>query len=111
MAGPLETPAGIELVKLNVKTVALNRSFEESKEAIRGRMARERRSHDYDEWMKKLRDSAKVTVDDAELDKVAVEAMPMPQQIGPPMGFGAPPHPQPAAPAAPNTAAAKIGGK
>jgi peptidyl-prolyl cis-trans isomerase C len=108
MAGPLETPAGIELVKLNVKTVALNRSFEESKEAIRGRMARERRSHDYDEWMKKLRDSARVTVDDAELDKVAVEATPMPQQNGPPMGFGAQPHQQPAAP---DTAAAKIGGK
>src|SRR5712691_3249652 len=30
-AGPIETPAGIELVKLQVKTVALNRSFDESK--------------------------------------------------------------------------------
>jgi peptidyl-prolyl cis-trans isomerase C len=95
-AGPVETPAGIELLKLNVKTVALNRTFEESKEAIRGRMARERRSRDYDEWMKKLRDGAKVTIDDAELEKVAVEATPMPQQPGgTPFGGMPPPRPQP----------------
>jgi peptidyl-prolyl cis-trans isomerase C len=109
LTGPIETPAGIELVKLNVKTVALNRSFEESKEAIRGRMARERRSHDYDQWMKKLRDSAKVTIDDAELDKVAVEATPMPQPGGMPFMANRPPPAGP--PPAPSTAAAKIGGK
>src|SRR5438445_98689 len=81
-AGPIETPAGIELVKLQVKTVALNRSFEESKESIRGRMARERRSKEYDEWMKRLRDNTKVVVNDGELEKVVVEAAP--QQPGMP---------------------------
>src|SRR5205823_366026 len=60
--GPIETPAGVELVKLQVKTVALNRSFDESKDSIRGRMARERRSHEYDDWMKKLRQNTTVAI-------------------------------------------------
>ncbi|MGZ6143092.1 MAG: peptidylprolyl isomerase, partial [Myxococcales bacterium] len=75
-AGPIETPTGIELAKLQVKTVALSRSFDESKDSIRGRMARERRTHDYDEWMKRLREGAKVSIDDAELAKVQVEGAP-----------------------------------
>jgi peptidyl-prolyl cis-trans isomerase C len=87
-AGPVETPAGVELVKLQIKTVALNRSFDESKESIRGRMARERRSKDYDEWMKKLRESTKVAINDAVLDKVQVESAPRAPPDMPPMGMG-----------------------
>jgi peptidyl-prolyl cis-trans isomerase C len=121
-AGPIETPTGIELVKLQVKTVALSRSFEESKESIRGRMARERRTHDYDEWMKKLRDGAKVSIDDAELGKITVEGAPVAQgqQPGqPPMPPGMQLHPpqamppvqsRPVQPPAPPTATSKIGG-
>jgi peptidyl-prolyl cis-trans isomerase C len=96
VAGPLETATGVELVKLQVKTVALNRSFEESKETVRGRMARERRSRQYDDFVKKLRDQGKVSIDEVELAKVNAEAaatapVAMPQ-------------------AAPAPAAAKIGG-
>lgn len=69
-AGPIETPTGVEIVKLQIKTPALNRTLEESKESIRGRMARERRSHEYDEWIKRLHDGAKITIDEAELAKV-----------------------------------------
>jgi peptidyl-prolyl cis-trans isomerase C len=101
-AGPIETPAGIELVKLQVKTVALNRSFDESKESIRGRMARERRSRDYDEWMKKLREATQVSIDDAELDKVQVEGTVAPQPV-PRYNASAPVQMAP-------TAASKIGG-
>lgn len=106
-AGPVETPAGIELVKLQVKTVAMNRGFEEAKESIRGRMARERRSHEYDEWMKKLRDSAQVSIDDAELAKVQVESAPLqaPGMVNPHF----PPQAQPPA-AQPPTTQSKIGG-
>lgn len=89
-AGPIETPAGVELVKLQVKTVALNRTFEESKDSIRGRMARERRSREYDEWMKKLHDAAKITINDAELEKIQVEAAAQPPLPGGlPMGHPA----------------------
>ena len=81
--GPIETPAGIELVKLQVKTVALNRTFEESKDSIRGRLARERRSREYDDWIKKLHETTKIAINDAELDKVQVDgvAQPVPGQV------------------------------
>jgi peptidyl-prolyl cis-trans isomerase C len=111
-AGPIETPAGIELIKLQVKTVALNRTFEESKDSIRGRMARERRSREYDEWMKKLRQDTPVTINEAELDKVVVEGAPA-VQPGMPVGMNpAQGHPvaMPPVPAPPPTATSKIGG-
>ena len=94
VAGPLETSAGVEIVKLQVKTVALNRSFEESKETIRGRMARERRSKQYDDFVKRLRDEGKVSIDEAELGKVTADA---PAPVATPQASPAP-------------ATAKIGG-
>ena len=112
---PFDTPAGVELVKLQVKTVAMNRSFEEGKEPIRQRMARERRSRDYDEWVKKLRENTKVAIHEQELEKVQADVAPSPQQ---PAGISSA-HPQalpPVAPVsqpgqkAPPTAASKIGG-
>jgi peptidyl-prolyl cis-trans isomerase C len=75
-AGPIETPKGVELVKMQVKTPAVNHSFDESKDGIRQRMARERRSRDYDEWIKKLREATAVSINDAELDKVQADAAP-----------------------------------
>ncbi len=110
-AGPIETPAGIELVKLQVKTVALNRSFDESKDSIRGRMARERRSQEYDQWMKRLRESTKVAINDAELDKVQVEVPAGQPQM--PVGMQGHPvfTPPQAQPKPPPTAASSVGGK
>ena len=117
--GPIETPAGVELVKLQVKTVALNRSFDESKDSIRGRMARERRSHEYDDWMKKLRQNTTVAINDAELEKVVVEGAPQGQPgMMPPVGLnpmqGHQPNAAPPVPlhpaVTPPTAASKIGG-
>ena len=102
MTGPIDTPGGVELLKLQVKTVALNRTFEESKESIRGRMARERRSKDYDEFIKKLREGGKVAIDEVELAKVNPTEAPAPAM----------PVAQPVAPAetGPRPATAKIGG-
>jgi len=96
IAGPLETAAGVELIKLQVKTVALNRTFEESKETVRGRMARERRSKQYDDFVRKLRENGKVSIDEAELAKVSAE--------------GAPPVPIAAPQTSPAPATSKIGG-
>src|SRR6266403_6298955 len=95
--GPVDTRTGVELVKLQVKTVAMNRSFDESKEPIRQRMARERRSRDYDEWVKKLRENTKVAIHEQELEKVQVDAAPSPQQ---PAGISSA-HPQALPPVAP----------
>jgi peptidyl-prolyl cis-trans isomerase C len=105
-SNPIDTATGVEVVKLQVKTVALNRSFDESKDSIRGRMARERRSREYDEWMKKLRDSTPVVINDAELEKVQVETAPQPGQPYPGMGAQGQPVRQPQPP----TSASKIGG-
>jgi peptidyl-prolyl cis-trans isomerase C len=119
---PFDTPAGVELVKLQVKTVAMNRTLDESKDSIRQRMARERRSRDYDEWVKKLRDGTKVTVNEQELEKVQAEGTapagtaPVQQPLSGAHPPAQPPVPQqaqpPAAPAQKTTptAASKIGG-
>jgi len=96
VAGPLETAAGVELVKLQVKTVALNRSFDESKETVRGRMASERRSRQYDDFVKRLREQGKISIDEVELAKVNAEAA-APAPVAIPQSSPAP-------------AAAKIGG-
>jgi len=77
-AGPIETANGVELVKMQAKLAATNRTFDESKDSIRQGMARERRSHGYDEWMKKLRESTAVSINDAELDKLQADATPAP---------------------------------
>ena len=100
VAGPIETPAGAELVKLQVKTPTVNRSFEESKEGIRGRMARERRSKDYDDFVKKLRDNGNVSIDEGELAKVVPSEPASPSMSVVPRGMPS------AAPAS-----VKIGGK
>jgi peptidyl-prolyl cis-trans isomerase C len=103
---PIDTATGVELLKLQVKTVAMNRSFDEAKDSIRGRMARERRSKDYDEWLKKLREGAKVAINDGELEKVQVDATP----AGGPQPVGAAPRITPPVAPVPNTAASKVGG-
>ena len=111
---PIDTKAGVELVKLQVKTVAMNRTLEESKDSIRQRMARERRSRDYDEWLKKLRESTKVAINEQELEKVQVEGVapqaPMTLQPQPAAPAAHPPQALPPAQKAPPTATSKIGG-
>jgi peptidyl-prolyl cis-trans isomerase C len=114
---PFESPGGVELVKLQVKTVAMNRSFEDSKEPIRQRMARERRSRDYDEWVKKLREGTKVAIHEQELEKIQVDAALAPQAPAAiTSGHPALQTPPPVAPVSepgqkpPPTATSKIGG-
>jgi peptidyl-prolyl cis-trans isomerase C len=111
-AGPLDTASGVELVKLQVKTAALSRSFEESKDPIRQRVARERRSRDYDEWLKKLRENTKVTLHEQELEKIQVEAAAPAGAPGQPSANVAHPAPQalPPAPQASPASTSKIGG-
>src|SRR5207253_5433371 len=114
---PVDTSAGVELLKLQVKTVAVNRTFDDSKEPIRQRMARERRSRDYDEWVKSLRERTKVAIYDQELEKIQVDAAPQPPPPGQGSISGGHPVPQAVAPAppagqkAPPTNTSNIGGK
>ena len=113
-SAPFDTPAGVELVKLQVKTVAMNRTFEESKDSIRQRVARERRSRDYDEWLKKLRENTKIAIIEPELEKIQVEGAPAaPPGAVPsrdPVTAGHPQALPPVQKTPPPTATSKIGG-
>jgi peptidyl-prolyl cis-trans isomerase C len=108
-AGPIETAQGIELVRLQVRTVAFERKFEEAKDSIRGRMSRERRSREYDEFVRKLRESGSVKIDEVELAKVSSGAEPEAHgPLRPPASAAAPPQ-APTAPASPPTASSVSG--
>jgi peptidyl-prolyl cis-trans isomerase C len=109
----LEGPQGFWVVKATGRQPALERSFEQVRGQIASRLYRERRTKDFEEYVKRLREEAHVTVNDAELEKVAVApanaggaaAMPgmpgMPHGGGP--GPGAVPFTPPAAPPASGT--------
>ena len=104
----LESPQGFHVVKLTAAQEAIERPFEVMKAQIQNRLYRERRTKDFDEFVKKLREEARVAVDDAELEKVTVSAAPagqpgMPHGMMPP---GMPPGAHGAAPAPPPGAAA-----
>ncbi len=72
----LESPQGFHVVKLTGTQEAIDRPFETVKSQIQARLYRERRAKNFEDFVKKLRDEARVTVNDAELDKVAVAGGP-----------------------------------
>jgi peptidyl-prolyl cis-trans isomerase C len=74
----VEAPQGFFIFKLGARQPGAHRTFEEMRAQLAARIARERRTSDFDAFVKKLRDSAGVKVDDAELEKVAVAALPPP---------------------------------
>ena len=69
-AGPIEAERGFEIVKLQNKTIALDKKLSEVKEMVRQRMARERRSKDYDDFITKLRKDGNVKIHDEEIAKL-----------------------------------------
>jgi peptidyl-prolyl cis-trans isomerase C len=100
----VESPKGFHLVRVIGHQPEMNRTLDESKAQIASRLASQMKTKEFDDFMKKLRDDAKITVNDAELEKVAV-AVPTGPGAGGPMGH--PPHPMPVAtPAAPPPGAA-----
>jgi peptidyl-prolyl cis-trans isomerase C len=78
LAGPFATPAGVLAVKVTGIQEEINRPFDSVKSQIASRLYREKRTKEFDELVKKLKDDAKVVVDDKELDSVAVAAAPAP---------------------------------
>jgi len=109
----LESPQGFLVVKATGRQPAIDRSFEQVRPQIASRLYREKRTKDFEEFVKRLRDEARVTVDDAALEKVAVA----PANAGAPGMPGMPgvhgggptaiPAPPPAAPGAPGPSAAR----
>ncbi|HET8734303.1 MAG TPA: peptidyl-prolyl cis-trans isomerase [Anaeromyxobacteraceae bacterium] len=108
--GVIEAPAAIYILKMTGQQEEMNRTFDQVKTQIANHLYREKKTKEFDEWLKKLRADAKVTVDDKALEAVEVAAAPaagaegmMP--MGGAMGGPGAPHVAPVRPAAPPAAA------
>jgi peptidyl-prolyl cis-trans isomerase C len=84
-SGVVQAPQALYILKFTGEQPELNRSFEQVKAQIANKLHREKRTKEFDEWLKGLRAQAKVTVDDKALE--AVEVQPGPPG-GAPMGAG-----------------------
>ena len=81
-SGVVQAPQGLYLLKYTGEQPELNRTFDQVKAQIANKLHREKKTKEFDEWLKGLREQAKVTVDDKALEAVEVQAAPQ----GGPMG-------------------------
>jgi peptidyl-prolyl cis-trans isomerase C len=110
-SGVVEAANALYLLKYTGEQPEVNRAFDQVKTQIANKLSRERKTKEFDEWLKGLKEAAKITVDDKALEAVEVATAPgggMGGMMGPmgggmPMGgpHGAPGAPAPMAPAAP----------
>jgi peptidyl-prolyl cis-trans isomerase C len=87
----VQTPQGVYLLKYTGEQPELVRTFDQVKAQIANRLHREKKTKEFDEWLKGLRDRAEVKTDDKALDAVEVAAAPAPP--GMPGMPGMPAHP------------------
>ncbi len=124
-SGVVETPQGFYILKYTGEQPEVNRTFDQVKPQIASRLQRERKTKEFDAWLKKLKEQSRVTVDEKALDAIQVQAAPpgamgpmggmgmmggmpghppmsaMPGAPGPTMTVSPPPRPAPAPPRAP----------
>ena len=84
----VETQQGFWIIRVTGRQDGITRTVDQVKPQIQSRLQREKRTKEFDEYVKKLREEAKITVNDAELEKVTVSAAPA---GGPGMPGGMPP--------------------
>jgi peptidyl-prolyl cis-trans isomerase C len=107
---PVKTANGVAILKLTGRRKAMARTFDEAKEQIRNNLYRTKRQESMEQYVKGLREKAKISVDEGKLSKVQIESTPpgaFPGPGLPPPGMGqfhpgAPGTPQ-AAPGGPGT--------
>jgi len=88
-SGVVETPKGLYLLKLTAQQEELNRSFDQVKTQIANKLYRERKTKEFDEWLKRLKDEAKISVDEKALEAIEVSAAAAPAGMpGMPGGMG-----------------------
>ena len=103
----LEAPKGVYIFKLLGSQEELNRTFDQVKQQILNKLTREKRTKDFDEFVKKLREEAGISIDEKALDAVQVAAAPAaPEGMGGMNPHGGMPMPAPQAPASPAPAPA-----
>ena len=91
----VETQQGFWIVRVTGRQEGVTRTVDQVKPQIQSRLQREKRTKEFDDYVKKLREEAKVTVNDAELEKIVVSAAPAPGPGGMPPGAMPPPGAQP----------------
>ncbi|HSM93459.1 MAG TPA: peptidyl-prolyl cis-trans isomerase [Anaeromyxobacteraceae bacterium] len=99
VSGVLESSQGLHVVRVAGRQEELNRPFEQVKDQLGARLARERKQKELEGWVKGLKEKARVRVDEAALEKIAVDVEPgagpmggMPPGMHPGMqGGGMPP--------------------
>lgn len=99
-SGLVESPQGFHVFKVAGRQEAVDRPYDSVKVQISQKLYRERKTKEFDEFVKKLRDEAAVKVIDAELEKVVVAgAQPgTPAPGAGPLHGGTPPAPPAGAP-------------
>lgn len=68
----VETAQGFALVKLLARQAGISRPFAEVKPQLAARVGRERRTKEFDEFVKTLRKSASIKINDGELEEITV---------------------------------------
>jgi peptidyl-prolyl cis-trans isomerase C len=89
----VETAQGFWLIRVTGRQEGITRTVDQVKPQVQSRLQREKRTKEFDEYVKKLREEAKVVVNEAELEKVVVSTAPA---GGPGMPGGMPPGGMPA---------------
>jgi peptidyl-prolyl cis-trans isomerase C len=90
-SGIVESDQGFHVLRLTGRQPAVSRGFEEVKAQLAARVGREKRTKDFEEFVKGLRAKAKIEIVDAELEKVQVSAAPAATQAS--LAPGAPASP------------------
>jgi peptidyl-prolyl cis-trans isomerase C len=91
LSSVIPTAQGFVLLKRTGWQEPVDRPFDAVKAQLQAKLAREKRTKDFDAFVKKLKDDAKVQVDEAELAKIEVAAAPAAAApAGMPPGMGGP---------------------
>lgn len=72
VSGVVETPQGFGILKLLARQAGVNRTLDEVRPQLAARLGREARTRSFEEYVKKLRGSASVKINDAELERISV---------------------------------------
>ena len=101
-SGVVESPSALYLLKFTGEQPEVNRTFDQVKTQIATKLAREKKTKEFDEWLKGLKEGAQITVDEKALEAVEVAAVAPaggPQGYPGQMGGPGPVHMIPTAPA------------
>jgi peptidyl-prolyl cis-trans isomerase C len=110
ISGVIEGPQALYIAKATLVQDEVNRTLEQVKPQIVARLSREKKAKEFDEWMKTLKDSAGVKVDEKALDAIEVPPAAMSPSMSMPGQPGMHPMPQGVTTPAMSSPAQKPGG-